>query len=99
MLPPSANVRAAPLAQHMEACLLYSGLTCVMPVCMCGSKGLFTPPASTFPSELGYLAQVALGILLGFPDLLSPARARSRCEGCRADSCPALPRTNDSPDS
>lgn len=39
----------------------------------CVAKVLFTHPASTFLCELGYLAQVALGILLGFPDLLLPA--------------------------
>lgn len=39
----------------------------------CVAKVLFIHPASTFPCELGYLAQVALGILLGFPDLLLPA--------------------------
>lgn len=46
---------------------------CVLCQFACVAKVLFTHPASTFLSELGYLTQVALGILLGFPDLLLPA--------------------------
>lgn len=54
-----------PLARHMEACLRWACVSCHLG--MCSSKVLSKLSASIL---LGYLAQVALNSLLGFPDLL-----------------------------